>query len=103
MNKLQEHMEKMVALLLIAYTIGLLVGESLRDAMYAVPVPGDGGAPTNANSSHPRSGKRWKLYSGLFILVKQKIWLSQQALERLIITTLNLFIRLVRGDVRTYV
>ena len=34
MNKSRENMEKMVALLLIAYAIGVLVGEQLRDAAY---------------------------------------------------------------------
>jgi hypothetical protein len=34
MNKSREKMEKMVALLLIAYAIGVLVGEQLRDAAY---------------------------------------------------------------------
>jgi hypothetical protein len=37
MNKSQHNMEKMVALLLIAYAIELLVGESLRDEMYGGP------------------------------------------------------------------
>jgi hypothetical protein len=31
MNKLQENMEKMVALLPMTYTIGLLIRESIRD------------------------------------------------------------------------
>jgi hypothetical protein len=31
MNKTQENMEKMIALLLIVYAIALLVGENLRD------------------------------------------------------------------------
>lgn len=38
MNKRRDYMEKMIALLLIVYTIGLLVGESLRDFLYAKPV-----------------------------------------------------------------
>jgi hypothetical protein len=96
MNKSRENMKKMVALLLIAYTIGLLVGESLRDKMY-------GGPPSAPNSSRQRTGKRWELYSGLFVLLKQKIWLSEQVLEQLIIAVLHAFIRLVRGHVRTYV
>ena len=96
MNKSQHNMEKMVALLLIAYAIGLLVGESLRDEMY-------GGPQLASGSSQPRTSKRWKLYSGLFILIKQKIWLSKAVLDRLITTVLNTFTCLVRGDVRSYV
>jgi hypothetical protein len=34
MNKRQENLEKMIALVLLAYAIGLLVGEQLRDRMY---------------------------------------------------------------------
>jgi len=34
MNKRREHMEKVVALMLLAYAIGLLVGEALRDRIY---------------------------------------------------------------------
>ncbi|MEM4203368.1 MAG: hypothetical protein QXS54_04790, partial [Candidatus Methanomethylicaceae archaeon] len=38
MNKRQDYMEKTLALLLLVYAIGLLVGESLRDALYGQPV-----------------------------------------------------------------
>jgi len=38
MNKRRDYMEKMIALLLMVYTMGLLVGESLRDFLYAKPV-----------------------------------------------------------------
>lgn len=96
MNKSQENMEKMVALLLIAYAIGLLVGESLRDQMYGGPPPASARFPSH-------SGKRWKLYSGLFVLIKQKIWLSDAVLEQLITTVLRTFTCLVRGDVRSFV
>jgi len=96
MNKSRVNMEKMVALLLIAYTIGLLVGESLRDKLY-------GGPQSTSPSSRQRTGKQWELYSGLFVLIKQKIWLSKQVLEQLIAAVLHAFIRLVQGDVRTYV
>jgi hypothetical protein len=96
MNKSQQNMEKIVALLLIAYAIGLLVGESLRDKIYRAP------ASAPSNSKQP-SGKRWKLYSGLFVLIKQKICLPEPVLEQFVTTVLHAFIRLVRGDVRSYV
>jgi len=35
MNKKQENMEKMVALVLLAYVIGFLVGEEIRDRAYS--------------------------------------------------------------------
>jgi hypothetical protein len=34
MNKKQENLEKMIALLLLAYGIGLLVGEGIREEVY---------------------------------------------------------------------
>jgi hypothetical protein len=37
MNKLQENMDKIVALLLMSYTTGLLVGESIRDICTEIP------------------------------------------------------------------
>ena len=41
MNKQQIYMEKMVALLLLTFTIGLLVGEELRDLLYGEPIAED--------------------------------------------------------------
>jgi len=52
MNKCRDHMEKMVALLLIAYVIGLWLGETLRTAMF------------------PEHSLKHKLYSGLFVFLK---------------------------------
>jgi len=47
------NIKKMVALVLLAYSIGLLIGEFVRDELY--------------------EGRTWQRYSGLFILLKQKI------------------------------
>ena len=58
MSKRRDHMEKMVALLLIAYTIGLWVGETLRETIF------------------PKDSRKQKLYSGLFIFLKLKLDLS---------------------------
>ena len=60
MNKRRTHMEKMVALLLIAYAIGLWLGETLRSALF------------------PEGTRKHKLYSGLFVLLKTKLTLSRQ-------------------------
>jgi hypothetical protein len=35
MNKKQENMEKMITLLLLAYAVGLLTGEALREEIYS--------------------------------------------------------------------
>ena len=58
MNKKQENMEKMIALLMLAYVIDFLVGEEIRDRSY--------------------TGNKWKNYSGLFVLLKQKVDLTKE-------------------------
>lgn len=52
MNKRQDYMEQMAALTLLAYAVGVLVGETLRDALYHGSV-------------------KWRHYSGLFVLLNQ--------------------------------
>lgn len=60
MNKRQANLEKLIALVLIAYAIGLLVGEQLRDQVYG-------------------SGEKRELYSGLFVLLKQQLRLARKS------------------------
>jgi hypothetical protein len=69
MNKKREQMKKVVALVLLGYALGLLVGEALRDRMYS-------GNGRGGNNTHPPSelkGRKWQLYWGLFVLLKQKL------------------------------
>ena len=66
MNKGQRNMEQVMALAMMAYAIGLLVGEALRDRLH-------GG---------PDSHRKWKLYSGLFILLKHKIRLPSDVIRQ---------------------
>lgn len=54
MNKRRSLMEKMVALILIAYTIALILGETFR------------------SHSFPEECRKYKIYSGLFIFIKLK-------------------------------
>ena len=83
MNKSRENMEKMIAMVLVAYAIGLLIGEAVRDQMY--------------------QGRKHKLYSGLFILIKQRIRLSKEKLAQIINQVYGFFSAIALGDVRTYV
>ena len=104
MNKKQVYMERMVALVLIAYSIGLLVGEAVRDQLY----PQDDRPPKRRRNGRASLEKRdikskWKLYSGLFILLKQKIELSRRALRQIVRTVLAAFVTLVFPSVRTQV
>jgi hypothetical protein len=82
MNKKQANMEKMVALVLLAYAIGFLIGEKLRDVIY-------------------KGSRKWKLYSGLFVLLKRKICISKQHLAQCIHSALNTFSRIILGNVRS--
>jgi len=59
-NKRRDHMEKMVALLLIAYAVGLWLGENLRSTLF------------------PRGTRKHIMYSGLFVLLKLKLTSSRQ-------------------------
>jgi len=51
-------MEQMVCLALIAFTIGLVLGETLRSQIF------------------PETSRKYKLYSGLFVLLKLKLTLD---------------------------
>jgi hypothetical protein len=107
MNKQQVYMEKMVALLLLVFTIGLLVGEELRDLLYGEPmaddemeinhkdrIPGD---PTR------KKGKKWKRYSGLFVLLKQKWTLTQDQKAAVLLAAFTTFQSLIQPNVRSFV
>jgi len=60
MSQKRHWMEQMVCLALIAYAIGLVLGETLRTHVF------------------PETSRKYKLYSGLFVLLKLKLALSFQ-------------------------
>lgn len=99
MNKTQHNMEQLAALTMIAYAVGLLVGEALRDELYEPPPPG----PTDpAQPATPTPAQRkWQRYSGLFILLRQKLDITRRRLRQLLAQTLTAFAALVRPAVRT--
>jgi hypothetical protein len=104
MYKKQEHMEKMIALLLIVFSIGLLVGENLRDFLYGQPIGENEVIPQeDVIPDHPqrRQSKKWKLYSGLFILLRQKLTLSNDQFAIIIQQTITTFSALVHFPVRS--
>ena len=100
MNKRQTYMEKMLALLLLAYAIGLLVGERLRDYLYGEPVPEQDRIP---GSLQWKKGKKWKRYSGLFVLLKRKWSLPAKQWWNVQQEALAAFLRLVYPPVSTHV
>ncbi len=83
MNKKRVNMEKMVALALLSYSIGLLIGEEIRERLYTV--------------------KKRKLFSGLFILLKRNDNIVKRVWEDIIQSVSLFFSRLVFGHVRTHV
>ena len=106
MNKRQVYMEKMVSLLLLTFTIGLLVGEELRDLLYGEPMADD--EPVEEKERIPgapslKKGKKWKRYSGLFVLLKQKWTLSEEQKNAVLSAALTTFRNLVYPHVRTFV
>ncbi|MEM4655300.1 MAG: transposase, partial [Thermosphaera sp.] len=106
MNKRQESMEKMLALLLLVYAIGLLIGEGLRDWLYGEPIreqeiiPQEERIPDDAQR---KKGRKWKCYSGLFILLMQKWSLSTGEWHRIIRNALAAFTTIVQPPVPTHV
>jgi hypothetical protein len=99
MNKTQHNMEQLAALTMIAYAVGLLVGEAVRDALYGPP-PLDASDPAPSATRTPAQ-RKWQRYSGLFILLKQKLALGRRRLRQLVAQTLAAFAALVRPAVRT--
>jgi hypothetical protein len=91
MNKSQSNMEQVMALAMLAYAIGLLLGEALRDRLYGCP------------SSQDASARKWRLYSGLFILLKHKIPLPRNVIRQILNDVLCAFKSLVLCPVPTHV
>ena len=104
MNKRQCHLEQMIALTLIAYTIGMWFGEALRDVIYGHLKPNqlqkslEGKIKVDIKR-HPK----WGTYSGLFILLKQKLRTSRYELSLITQETATSFAKLIYGNVRTLV
>ena len=83
MNKTRRNMERMTAIVLLAYAIALLIGEDIRERIYR--------------------GKKSKLYSGLFILLKHRVRLAREVMGDIVTTVHSLFRGVIFGNVRTNV
>jgi transposase len=98
MNKSQVYLNKMLAMVMLAYAITLLVGEAIRDVQYAQLIPHQLNLLA-VPSVDKRS--RWFLYSGPFLLLKQRYRLHQSVLRQIVKVTLLIFTQLVFANVRT--
>ena len=100
MNKKQLLLEQMIALSLLAYVIGVWFGEAMRDVVYGkleiaqVPMALLNKLPVDPNA-HPK----WLLYSGLFVLLKQKLRLSSNRVEAVARVAASAFGDLIYGNV----
>ena len=84
MNKKQENMEKMVALVSLACIIGFLIGEQIRYRMYS-------------------GSKKWEQLSGLFILLRRKIRLAREEFLQALEVAYMFFRTIVLANVRSHV
>ena len=104
MNKRQENLEKMIALALMAYAVALLFGEAVRDVTYGKVEPDKLQEAWFGKGPNPASQqKKWRLYSGLFVLLKQKPRLPPKVLNLIAKVTIQAFAQLVNGNVRSFV
>lgn len=104
MNKKQVLLEQMIALCLLTYIAGVWLGEALRDVVYgkieiaSIPDALLNRIPLDANA-HPK----WLLYSGLFVLLKQKLRLPKPQFEAVSREAASAFAVLIYGVVPSFV
>ncbi len=104
MNRQQHYLERMLALVMLAYGIGVMLGEETRDEVFSQP----------ANTASPQTASipdrpnlvptpKWKIYSGLFLLLKRRLTLSPVQIRRIFQRALALFRSLLFPPVRSFV
>jgi hypothetical protein len=104
MNKKQPLLEQMIAFCLLAYVVGVWFGEAIRDVVYGkldlaqVPV-----ALFNKSLLDTSAHPKWLLYSGLFVLLKQKLRLSSKQVQAVSNVAAAAFGSMIFGDVRSFV
>ena len=85
-------------MVMLAYAISLIVGEAIRDVQYAQVTPREVNllvVPIVEKSS------RWFLFSGPFLLLKQRYRLHQSVLRQIVRAALLIFDQLIFANVRT--
>jgi len=104
MNKKQSHLEQMIALSMLVYIAGVWLGEAIRDVVYGkLCISQLENALLNRPSVDVNAHPKWLLYSGLFVLLKQKPRLPARQLEAVSQAAANAFASLIFGDVRSFV
>jgi len=97
MNKSQVYLNKMLAMVMLAYAISLVVGEAIRDVQYAKVHPNQLNLLTV-----PEVDKcsRWFLFSGPFLLLKHRYRLNRTVLKRIVNAAILIFAHLIFANVR---
>lgn len=103
MNRKRENLEKMIALALLAYAIGLLLGEAVRDVAYRAIDPSSICLATLRTTPTTNLPRKWQLYSGLFVLLKQKPRLPDHVFRLTAQKAAQAFSCLAIGNVRSFV
>ena len=100
MNKSQVYLNKMLAMVMLTYAVCLIVGEAIRDVQYARVSPNE-----LSLLAIPDVDKtsRWFLFSGPFLLLKNRYRLDRSSLKQIIAAALLIFANLVFANVRTLV
>jgi hypothetical protein len=98
MNKSQLYLNKMLAMVMLSYAICLLIGEAIRDVQYAQVAPNELDLLTVPNVD---IRSRWFLFSGPFLLLKQRYRLHQSVVRQIVKAVLLIFAHLVFANVRT--
>jgi len=100
MNKSQVYLNKMLAMVMLAYAVSVVVGEAIRDVQYAKVSPNQLNLLTVPKVD---KSSRWYLFSGPFLLLKQRYRLPKPILRQIVSTALLIFAHLVFANVRSLV
>ncbi len=103
MNKRRANLEKMIALTLLAYAIGLLLGEAMRNVAYRAIAPSEIRLEMLAIPRAEQPPHKWRRYSGLFVLLKQQPRLPATVVRHTTRKAAEAFACLVLGNIRTLV
>jgi len=104
MNKKQALLEQMIALCLLTYIVGVWFGEAIRDVVYGkLDVSQLAEALLNKPQVDANLHPKWQLYSGLFVLLKQKLRLPKTQVDAIAQAAAAAFASLIHGNVRTSV
>ena len=102
MNKKQQLLEQMIALSLLAYVIGVWFGEAIRDIVCGqLDISQLAEALRNKLSVDTNIHPKWLLYSGLFVLLKQKLRLTKEQIKIVSQAAAGAFAIMAYGNART--